>query len=112
VSAGASGAVYVATLLGSVLVYNADAENNWPAFALAAAGSIAFGWIADRPGLAVLAVVAVPFSLPFGYADEYLGSDAPRVWWFGVAVAVISAALIVASAWTRRLTERGRNTMG
>jgi hypothetical protein len=47
-------------------------------------------------------VLAIPFSVPFGYADEYLGSDAPQVWWFGVMAAVISAVLVLLTVWIER----------
>jgi hypothetical protein len=95
--------LYLAALAGSVLVFNADAENAWPALGLAGGASIVLGWATERPSLAVLALLAVPFSIPFGYADDYLGSDAPYVWWFGVFVALVSALAILGATWVKRV---------
>jgi hypothetical protein len=69
---------------------------------LAAAGSLAVGWAVGRAIVAAFAVLAIPFSVPFGYADEYLGSDAPQVWWFGVMAALISAVLVLLTVWIER----------
>jgi hypothetical protein len=102
--------LYLAALAGGALVFNADAEDAWPALGLVGSASIALGWSTERPSLAGLALLAVPFSIPFGYADEYLGSDAPQVWWFGAYAAIVSALLIVATIWTKRVIRRRRAT--
>ena len=94
--------LYLAALAGSVVVFNADAENAWAALALAAAGSVAVGLAVGRMVVAALALLTIPFSVPFGYADEYLGSDGPQVWWFGVQVALVSAALVLLTVWVKR----------
>lgn len=100
--------LYVAALIAGVLLFNADAENNWTAFAIWAVASVMVGWGLARWSAALLPSLSIPIAVPFGYADEYLGSDAPYVWWFAVVAGVAAAALILAATGARKLYNRRR----
>jgi hypothetical protein len=97
---------YIAVMVGAVVLVNADAENNWLAFSIWSAASLVLGWTAREVWLALLPVVAVPIALPFGYADQWLGSDAPLVWLFAAFSGVIQVVLVLAALGARVLYER------
>ena len=70
------------------------------------ASSLALG-LTTRSGLAVLLpLIAIPIALPFGYADQWLGSDAPLVWWFAFVGGVLQVAIVLVAIAGRALYHR------
>jgi hypothetical protein len=68
-------AAYLGTMVLSVALFDADAENNWLAFAIWAIASLVLGWALARWKMALLPLLALPIALPFGHANRWLGSD-------------------------------------
>jgi hypothetical protein len=99
---------YVVATVAAVLLFNANAENNWVAGTIWGVASVALGWGLRNPAVALLPLLSIPFALLFGYADRYLGSDAPQVWWFALVFGTGSALLIAFSAAAARLFEGRR----
>lgn len=73
----ASTALYLAALLLGLALFNADAENKWMAFGIWGLASLLLGFLGGPlVGGPAAVLVGIPMALPFGYADQYLGSDA------------------------------------
>lgn len=104
--------VYFAATAVVVLLFNADQANYEAAMALWGLASILLGLGTGRPLWAPFAFLAVPFAMPFGVANEYLGSDAPSVAIIVFIWAVGSAALITISALARMTIEARRRLAG
>lgn len=100
---GALIGVYLAALLVGLLLFNVDAENNWVALGIWCIVSAVVGWSLARWSTAILPFASLPMALPFGYADEYLGSDAPYVWWFALVASVIAAGVVLTTTGARKL---------
>jgi hypothetical protein len=66
-----------------------------------AVASVLLGWGVGQLSLAFLAFLAIPFSVPFGYPDQYLGGEPPPLWLVATFYAFISASLIFSSALIR-----------
>lgn len=76
--------IYVAIVVVVVVAWNANADSAGTAFSGTAflvwsAASLALGWIVRHPLAVLLPLIAIPIAVPFGYAEEWLGSDAPLV---------------------------------
>lgn len=87
--------IYVAFLLGMIVALNADAENGDTTLLVWTAASFALGWLVRQPWVAMLPLLAIPIAAPFGYADEWLGSDAPLLY-LGMAFQAPVQAVVVA----------------
>ena len=94
--------IYAAATVVAIVLFNANAENDWLAIAVWWVASVLLGWASRTPALALLAFLAIPIAIPFGHANEHLGSDAPWVPLFAAAGAVVSALLIALSAFAAR----------
>jgi hypothetical protein len=98
---------YLASAAATVVVlnaYNGDAEFSSvvdAALVVWAIFSVLLGWRTGQPGFALLALLAVPFGIPFGYPD-HLYSEAHQVWFSAAFYAAISAALIFLTAFIKR----------
>jgi hypothetical protein len=101
-------AIYLAALVAAVLLFNANAENGTVAWAFWLAASALLGLGVGRWETAFLPLIAIPIAIPFDYADEYLGSDSPLVWWFAIFVGVQSALLVALGTALRRWYDRRR----
>jgi hypothetical protein len=99
---------YLGVMVGAVLLLNANAENGTLAMAIWSGASVMLGWITHDARFALLPLVAVPVALPFGYADEWLGSDSPLVWLSVAVIGVIQVALVLAAFAARLLYERSQ----
>jgi hypothetical protein len=62
--------VYLAALVAGILMFNANAENNWVVVGIWSAASVVLGWSLARWSAAFLPFVAIPIAVPFGYADD------------------------------------------
>jgi hypothetical protein len=72
-------AIYVAVIVGGIVAVNENAENGRTAFVAWAVASLLIGWIARHPLAILLPLLAIPIAVPFGSANEWLGSDAPSI---------------------------------
>jgi len=72
-------AIYVAVMVGNIVAINDNAENWTAIFPVWSAASLLMGWVVRNPIAIGLPLLAVPIALPFGYAEKWLGSDAPLV---------------------------------
>lgn len=94
--------VYVAAMLVALAIVNENADNSETAMAVWGVATVVCGWFARSLFFVLLAALAIPLSLPFGYAEKWLGSDAPLVLYFAVFGAVFSAvaiAVLVSARW-------------
>ena len=82
-------------MLVAFAIVNQDAENSEPAVVIWGAATVVCGWFARTALFALLAALAIPLSLSFGYAEEWLGSDAPLVLYFGFFYGIFSGVAIV-----------------
>lgn len=99
---GAAVAIYVAVMVGGIVAVNDNAENGTAAFLVWSAASLLLGWLVRHPIVILLPLLAVPIAVPFGYADKWLGSDAPLVW-IGMAFEAPVQAVVVALGLGGRL---------
>jgi len=97
---------YVVVMLGILALFNADAENNFLALAVWSAASLVIGWVMRDAWAVVLSLLALPMAVPFGYADQWLGSDAPYVWWLAMSTGAIQVIVVFAAVLGRLLYER------
>lgn len=96
---------YLAGAAVAVVLLNANTENGSLAVAIWAVASVLLGWGTGRGAFALLAFLAIPFSVPFGYPDNYLYSEPLPVWWAAMICAFASAGLIVFIAFMKRIIE-------
>jgi hypothetical protein len=98
--------IYMAATVAAVVLANANTENSGVAIAIWWVASVVLGWGSRAPALALLAFLAIPMAIPFGYVNNYLGSDAPWVPLFAAAGGAVSALLIALSAFGARIYVR------
>lgn len=101
--------VFVVTyLIGAaltVVLLNANNGDEGLAVAVWAVASVLLGWGTGNLGFALLAFLAIPFAVPFGYPDHYEFSEPSPIWW-GVAIyAFFSAGLIFLGALMKLIVE-------
>lgn len=100
--------IYVAVMVGGIVAVNDNAENGMAAFLVWSAASLLMGWVVRNPIAIGLPLLAVPIAVPFGYADKWLGSDAPLIS-IGMAFeAPVQALLVALGIGGRLLYERFR----
>jgi hypothetical protein len=87
--------VYVAAMVAALAIVNENADNTEPALVIWGAATVVCGWFARNVLFALLALLAIPISLPFGYAEEWVGSDAPLVLYAGFFYGLFSGIAIV-----------------
>jgi hypothetical protein len=101
-------ALYVGAMAAAVLLFNANAENDWLALGLWAAASVALGLGVPRWSVLLLPLLSLPLAIPLDYADEHLGSDAPLVLWFAIGGGLLSVVLTLAAVGARKLFDSTR----
>jgi hypothetical protein len=99
---------YLTAAAGAVLLFNADQGNSETAMVIWGLASLLLGWGTGWPLWAFLAFLAVPFAMPFGVSNEYLGSDGPYVAMLAFVCAIGSAILIAVSAGARMIVDDRR----
>jgi hypothetical protein len=97
--------VYLAGAATAVVLLDANTGDDELAIGVWAIASVLLGWGTGKPGFAPIALLAIPFAIPFGYPDDYQYSEPPPIWW-GVAIfAFFSGGLIFLTALVKRATE-------
>jgi hypothetical protein len=105
----ASVVTYLAGVAAAIALLNADIRNDTDAVVIWAGASVLLGWGTGQLRFALLAFLAIPFSVPFGHPDQYLGSEPPQIWWLAMFFAFASACLIFATALARQIAETRRH---
>lgn len=101
--------VYLAAAAAAVILFNANIGAGEWAIAIWAIASVLLGWGTGQPILAPLALLAIPFAIPFGYPDNYQYSEPLPIWW-GVAICTFfSAGLIFLAALVKRTSDLRRH---
>lgn len=92
-----------------VVDQNVDRAQGELAIVIWAVASVLLGWGTGQLGFAFLALLAIPFAIPFGYPDHYQYSEPMPIWWSAMFCAFISACLILASALIKNVVEARRH---
>lgn len=90
--------VYLAAATAAVILFNANSGAGELAIAVWAIASVLLGWGTGQLSLALLAFLAIPFAIPFGYPDNYQYSEPLPIWWSVAICALFSAGLVFLSA--------------
>jgi hypothetical protein len=99
---------YLAGAAAAVVLLDANIGDGEWAVAIWAIASVILGLGTGRPGFALLAFLAIPFAVPFGYPDNYQFSEPNPIWWSAAVLAFFSAGLIFFVALLRRIAELRR----
>lgn len=95
--------IYLASAAAAVVLFNANLGHGELAIAIWAVASVLLGLGTGQLGFALLAFLAIPFAVPFGYPDHYQYSEPLPIWW-GVAIyAFFSAGLIFFGALMKNM---------
>jgi hypothetical protein len=100
---------YLAGAAAAVILLNANSGDGELAIAIWAVASVLLGWGTGQLGFAFLALLAIPFAIPFGYPDQYQYSEPMPIWWSAMFCAFISVCLIFASALIKNVVEARRH---
>jgi hypothetical protein len=100
---------YLAGAAVAVVLLNANTGHDLLAVVIWAVASVLLGWGTGRLDFALLASLAIPFSVPFGYPDNYLYSEPLPIWWSAMFLAFASAGLVVLTALMKRVVESRRH---
>jgi hypothetical protein len=99
---------YLASAATAVIVVNANSGDGSLAIVIWATASVLLGLGTGQLSLALLALLAIPFAIPFGIPNHYQYSEPLPIWWYMAFCAFASAALIFLTALTRRFIETHR----
>jgi hypothetical protein len=99
---------YLAGAAAAVVLLNANTGDGEWAVAIWAVASVALGLGTGQPGFALLAFLAIPFAVPFGYPDNYQFSEPNPIWWSAAVLAFFSAGIVFFVALVRRIVELRR----
>jgi hypothetical protein len=96
---------FLAITTGALALAKWEGAFGW-AFVVIIVAAFGLGW-QTRSWVALLVCLApMLLALPFGYAEEYSGSEAPLVWIFGAFTAPAYALAIALGNLARRSRER------
>jgi len=99
---------YLAGVAAAVLLLDANTGDGEWAVAIWAVASVMLGLGTGQPGFALLAFLAIPFAVPFGYPDNYQYSEPNPIWWGAAVLAFFSAGIVFFGALMRRIVELRR----
>jgi hypothetical protein len=99
---------YLAATLAVVVLINANTGDGSLPLAIWAIASVLLGLGTGRLSFALLAFLAIPFAIPFGYPDNYQYSEPLPIWWAAGFYGCFSAGLIFLAAIVRRIIESRR----
>ena len=100
---------YLAGAAAAVILLNANTGDGELAIVIWAITSVLLGGGTGTLGFALLAFLAIPFAVPFGYPDNYQFSEPMPIWWSAAFCALFSAGLILLSALMRLIVEARRH---
>ncbi len=100
---------YLVGAAAAVILLNANSENGGLAIVIWAVASVLLGLGTGQIGFALLAFLAIPFAVPFGYPDHYEYSEPAPISWSAMFYAFISSCLIFASALIKDVVEARRH---
>jgi hypothetical protein len=92
---------YLVSMAAAVVLLNANVGTVELALAVWAIVSVLLGWGTGQMFFALLAFVAIPFAVPFGYPDNYEFSEPLPIWWDAAICSLLSAGLILIGAIVR-----------
>lgn len=101
-------AIYLVAVAAAVVLLNANISAGELALAIWAIASILLGWGTGQLAFALLAFLAIPFAVPFGYPDHYEFSEPMPIWWSVAVCAFFSAGLILLSTFMKLIIEARR----
>lgn len=96
---------YLAGAAAAVILLNANGGDGELAIVIWAAASVLLGWGTGQLGFVFFALLAIPFTVPFGYPDHYQDSEPMPIWLSAMLYAFISACLIFAGALIKNVVE-------
>jgi len=99
---------YLAGAAIAVILLNANSGDGELAIVIWAVASVLLGWGTGQPSFALLALLAIPFAVPFGYPDHYQYSEPLPIWWSAVVLALASAGLVALTALMKRIVDLRR----
>jgi hypothetical protein len=102
-------ATYLAGTAAAIILLNANSGNGELAVVIWAGASVLLGWGTGRLGLALLAFLAVPLAVPFGFPDHYQYREPMPIWFSAMYLALPSACLIFASALMKQVVASRQN---
>jgi hypothetical protein len=100
---------YLAGVVAAVILLNANSGDTELALVIWAVASVLLGWGTGQLGFALLALLAIPFAVPFGNPDHYQFSEPLPIWWAAMFYAPFSACLIFASALIKNVVDARRH---
>lgn len=89
--------IYAAATVVAIVLVNAG-DSNLLAIVVWWSASVLLGWRWRMPWLGSIALLAVPISVPFGYAEDYHGGVAGWVPFFAIVGGLMSGSLIALAA--------------
>jgi hypothetical protein len=100
---------YLAGAAVAIILLNANSGGGVElAIVIWAAVSLLLGWGTGQLGFAFLALLAIPFAVPFGNPDHYQYSEPLPIWWTAMIWSGVSACLIFSSALIRVVIDARR----
>lgn len=100
---------YLAGAVVAIVLFNANVGLELLALVIWAVASVLLGWGTGGFVFALLAFLAIPFSVPFGNPDHYQYSEPLPIWWWVSFLAFGSALLIFAAALVRQVFDSHRH---
>jgi len=101
--------VYLAGAAAAVILLNANTGDGELAIVIWAVASVLLGWGTGQLAFALLALLSIPFAVPFGYPDHYQFSEPMPIWWSVAFCALFSAGLVLLSALAKLIVETRRH---
>lgn len=101
-------AAYLAAMAITVLLVDANSGLEGWALGAWAIASVALGLGTGQLGFALLAFLAIPFAVPFGYPNNYEFSEPLPIWWVATIFSLFSAGLIFLAALAQRILQLRR----
>ncbi len=94
--------LFYLSLIGAAVLVADSVGHAWLSVAIAGFGCLVVGWQTGRWIAVALAFFPLIIAVPFGYADTYVGSEAPMLWVFEALLLPVYASLIAGAVWARR----------
>jgi hypothetical protein len=100
--------VYLIATSAMVLLVNANSGHEEAALVVWGVASISLGLGTGQVALSLLAFLAIPLAIPFGYPDNYQYSEPLPIFWAVAVYAFFSAGIVFLAALVRLIVEKRR----